>query len=43
MAHGCAAIFFVSNRTYDRAVGLAHRFNGEAIKFDDLYDTVRPR
>jgi glutamyl-tRNA reductase len=38
MAHGCAAIF-VSNRTYDRAVGLAHRFNGEAIKFDDLYDT----
>jgi len=38
MAHGCAAIF-VSNRTYDRAVGLAHRFNGEAIKFDDLYNT----
>src|ERR1700681_2018132 len=38
MAHGCSAIF-VSNRTYDRAVGLAHRFNGEAIKFDDLYDT----
>src|ERR1700704_4515951 len=38
MAHGCAAIF-VSNRTYDRAVALAHRFNGEAIKFDDLYDT----
>src|SRR6202163_911929 len=38
MAHGCGAIF-VSNRTHDRAVGLAHRFNGEAIKFDDLYDT----
>jgi glutamyl-tRNA reductase len=38
MAHGCTAIF-VSNRTYDRAVSLAHRFNGEAIKFDDLYDT----
>jgi len=38
MAHGCAAIF-VSNRTYDRAVGLARRFNGQAIKFDDLYDT----
>jgi glutamyl-tRNA reductase len=38
MAHGCAAIF-VSNRTYDRAVSLAHRFNGQAIKFDDLYDT----
>jgi glutamyl-tRNA reductase len=38
MAHGCASIF-VSNRTYDRAVGLAQRFNGQAIKFDDLYDT----
>jgi glutamyl-tRNA reductase len=38
MAHGCAAIF-VSNRTYERAVGLAQRFNGEAIRFDDLYDT----
>ncbi len=38
MAHGCTSIF-VSNRTYDRAVGLAHKFNGEAIKFDDLYNT----
>jgi glutamyl-tRNA reductase len=38
MAHGCASIF-VSNRTYDRAVGLAHRFNGQAIKFDDLYES----
>jgi glutamyl-tRNA reductase len=38
MAHGCASIF-VSNRTYDRAVGLAHKFNGQAIKFDDLYDS----
>ena len=37
MAHGCESIF-VANRTYDRAVGLAHRFNGQAIKFDDLYD-----
>jgi glutamyl-tRNA reductase len=37
IAHGCESIF-VSNRTYDRAVGLAHRFNGQAIKFDDLYD-----
>jgi glutamyl-tRNA reductase len=36
MAHGCASIF-VANRTYDRAIGLAHRFNGQAIKFDDLY------
>jgi glutamyl-tRNA reductase len=38
MAHGCASIF-VSNRTYDRAIGLAHKFNGQAIKFDDLYDS----
>src|SRR3984893_17953349 len=37
MAHGCASIF-VSNRTYDRAIGLAEKFNGQAIKFDDLYD-----
>src|ERR1700681_1101897 len=38
MAHGCASIF-VSNRTYERAVGLAQKFNGQAIKFDDLYAT----
>jgi glutamyl-tRNA reductase len=38
MAHGCASIF-VSNRTYDRAVGLAQKFNGQAFKFDDLYST----
>jgi glutamyl-tRNA reductase len=37
MAHGCASIF-VANRTYDRAIGLAQKFNGQAIKFDDLYD-----
>jgi glutamyl-tRNA reductase len=38
MAHGCSAIF-VSNRTFERAAGLAHKFGGEAIKFDDLYNT----
>src|ERR1700723_3347662 len=38
MAHGCASIF-VANRTYDRAIGLAEKFNGQAIKFDDLYST----
>ena len=38
MAHGCSAIF-VSNRTFERATGLAHKFGGEAIKFDDLYNT----
>jgi glutamyl-tRNA reductase len=37
MAHGCGSIF-VANRTYERAIGLAHKFNGQAIKFDDLYD-----
>ena len=38
MAHGCASIF-VANRTYERAIGLAQKFNGQAIKFDDLYST----
>ena len=38
MAHGCASIF-VSNRTYERAIGLAQKFNGQAIRFDDLYNT----
>jgi glutamyl-tRNA reductase len=36
MAHGCASIF-VANRTYGRAIGLAQKFNGQAIKFEDLY------
>jgi len=38
MAHGCASIF-VANRTYERAIGLAQKFNGQAIKFEDLYTT----
>src|SRR5436305_11329360 len=38
MAHGCASIF-VANRTYERAIGLAQKFNGQAIKFEDLYST----
>src|ERR1700741_3748146 len=38
MAHGCASIF-VANRTYDRAIGLAQKFNGQAIRFEDLYNT----
>ena len=28
--------FFVANRRYDRALGLAQRFGGRAIAFDDL-------
>ena len=38
MAHGCGSIF-VANRTYERAIGLAQKFDGQAIKFDDLYAT----
>ncbi len=38
LAHGAASIF-VSNRTYDRAVTLASKFNGQVIPFDKLYDT----
>src|SRR5436189_651613 len=38
LAHGAAAIF-VANRTYERATQLAARFNGEAIRFEDLYNT----
>jgi glutamyl-tRNA reductase len=34
-----AASFFVANRTYDRAVGLAHKLKGQAIEFSRLYDT----
>jgi glutamyl-tRNA reductase len=37
LAHGAGSIF-VSNRTYDRAVSLAARFNGEVVAFDHLYD-----
>src|SRR5438105_8244481 len=39
LAHGAASIF-VANRTHDRAVELAGRFQGEAIRFDELYDTA---
>lgn len=30
------ATTFVANRHYDRAIGLAQRFGGEAVRFDDL-------
>ena len=39
IAHGAAKIY-VSNRTYERALVLAQKFNGEAIPFEHLYDTV---
>ena len=38
LAHGAESIF-VANRTYDRAIGLAHKFNGQAIEFSRLYET----
>jgi glutamyl-tRNA reductase len=38
LAHGCASIF-VANRTYDRAVSLAYKFQGQAIHFEDLHST----
>lgn len=38
MAHGAESIF-VANRTHDRATQLAGRFKGQAIFFEQLYDT----
>jgi glutamyl-tRNA reductase len=38
MAHGAAAIF-VANRTYERAERLAAKFEGQAIRFEELYNT----
>jgi glutamyl-tRNA reductase len=37
-AQGAASIF-VANRTHERAMQLAAKFCGEAIHFDDLYET----
>ncbi len=39
MAHGAAAIF-VANRTHERAVELAGKFDGQAILFEQLYETA---
>ncbi len=39
LAHGAGKIY-VSNRTYERAVALARKFNGEAVPFEKLYETV---
>jgi glutamyl-tRNA reductase len=38
LAQGAASIF-VANRTYDRAIRLAQKFDGQAIEFSRLYDT----
>jgi glutamyl-tRNA reductase len=38
IAHGATSIF-VANRTYDRAIRLAQKFDGQAIEFSRLYET----
>jgi len=38
MAHGAESIF-VANRTHDRAAQLAAKFSGQAILFEQLYET----
>jgi glutamyl-tRNA reductase len=38
LAHGAASIF-VANRTHERAAQLAQKFGGEAIRFEQLYET----
>jgi len=38
LVHGAESIF-VANRTYDRAIGLAHKFDGQAIEFSRLHET----
>jgi glutamyl-tRNA reductase len=38
LAHGATSLF-VANRTYDRAIRLAQKFDGQAIEFSRLYDT----
>jgi glutamyl-tRNA reductase len=38
-AHGAGTIF-VANRTHERALALAERFNGRAMLFEQLYETA---
>src|SRR5205807_3648662 len=39
VANGAGAVF-VANRTHGRAVELAQRFQGTAIRFEELYETA---
>jgi glutamyl-tRNA reductase len=36
LAERGVATVFIANRRYDRAIGLAQRFGGKAVRFDDL-------
>jgi glutamyl-tRNA reductase len=40
VARGGATVF-VANRHYDRAIGLAQRFGGEAVRFEELPDQLQ--
>ncbi len=40
VARGVTTVF-VANRRYDRAIGLAQRFDGAAVRFEDLPDQLR--
>jgi glutamyl-tRNA reductase len=40
VARGGAAVF-VANRHYDRAIGLAQRFGGEAVRFEELPEQLQ--
>jgi glutamyl-tRNA reductase len=40
VARGAASVF-VANRHYDRAIGLAQRFDGEAVRFEELPEQLR--
>jgi glutamyl-tRNA reductase len=40
VARGVAAVF-VANRRYDRAIGLAQRFGGNAVRFEELPEQLK--
>ena len=33
---------FIANRHYDRAIGIAERFGGRAVRFEELPSLLRP-